>query len=143
MEEVVERGNVLAAIERVRKNRGSAGIDGMPVDGLWKHLVDHGREVRTALLEGTYRPQAVKRVEIPKPDGGVRLLGIPTAVDRFVQQCLLQVLRKRFDATFSNGSDGFRPGRSAHQAVLVAQQYVPEGRKWGVHVDLERFFSTG
>ena len=140
MEEVVERGNVLAAIERVRKNKGSAGIDGMAVDGLWNHLVGKGHEIRAGLLDGTYEPQAVKRVEIPKPDGGVRVLGIPTVVDRFVQQCILQVLQKRFDATFSNSSYGFRPKRSAHHAVLVAQQYVQEGRRWVVDVDLEKFF---
>jgi RNA-directed DNA polymerase len=140
MEEVVERGNVLAALRRVRANRGSAGIDGMTVEELRDHLVGNWPEIRASLLEGTYEPQAVKRVEIPKPGGGTRMLGIPTVVDRLVQQGILQVLQKRFDPTFSESSYGFRPGRRAHDAVCAAQRYIQSGRRWVVDVDLEKFF---
>lgn len=140
MEEVVERGNVLAALKRVRRNKGSPGIDGMRVDELRDHLVANGLEIRARLLDGTYEPQAVKRVEIPKAGGGTRTLGIPTVVDRFVQQCILQVLQPRFDATFSGSSFGFRPGRRAHDAVCAAQRYIQGGAKWVVDVDLEKFF---
>ena len=140
MEEVVERENVLAAIKRVRANKGSAGIDGMTVDELWDHLVTHGHELRDRLQDGSWQPQAVRKVEIPKPGGGTRMLGIPTVVDRFVQQCILQVLQKRFDPTFSGSSYGFRPGRRAHDAVCAAQRYIQSGKRWVVDVDLEKFF---
>ena len=140
MEEVVERENVLAALKRVRANKGSAGIDGMTVDELRDHLVGNWPEIGASLLGGTYEPQAVKKVEIPKPGGGTRMLGIPTVVDRLVQQCILQVLQKRFDPTFSESSYGFRPGRRAHDAVCAAQKHIQSGKRWVVDVDLEKFF---
>jgi RNA-directed DNA polymerase len=140
MEEVVGRQNVLAALERVRRNKGSPGIDGMTVDELRNHLVGSGHEIRARLLDGTYEPQPVRKVEIPKAGGEVRTLGIPTVLDRFVQQCILQVLQKRFDATFSESSHGFRPRRGAHGAVRAAQRYVQGRRTWVVDVDLEKFF---
>jgi RNA-directed DNA polymerase len=140
MERVCERANLQAALKRVRKNKGSAGIDGMTVDELPEYLRTHWPELRERLLAGTYHPSPVRRHAIPKNDGGVRELGIPTVVDRFVQQAILQVLGPRFDATFSQHSYGFRPGRSAHDAVVQAQRYVNEGRRIVVDVDLERFF---
>jgi RNA-directed DNA polymerase len=140
MEEVVEEENVKKALRRVRSNRGSPGVDGMTVRELSDHLREHGSEIRGQLLSGTYTPQPVKRVEIPKPGGGVRKLGIPTVRDRLIQQAILQVLQPRWDPTFSDSSFGFRPGRSAHQAVAQAQQYVAEGYGWVVDFDLERFF---
>lgn len=140
MEEVVERQNVLAALRRVRANKGSPGIDGMTVDELEPYLVGNWPEIRARLLDGSYQPQPVKKVEIPKPGGGTRMLGIPTALDRLVQQCILQVLQPRFDPTFSPHSYGFRPGRRAHDAVCAAQRYIQEGRRWVVDVDLEKFW---
>lgn len=140
MERVCERANLEAALKRVRKNKGSAGIDGMTVDELPEHLKTHWPALREHLLAGTYQPSAVRRHAIPKSGGGVRELGIPTAVDRFIQQAILQVLGPRFDPTFSQHSHGFRPGRSAHDAVVQAQRYVNEGRRIVVDVDLEKFF---
>jgi RNA-directed DNA polymerase len=140
MEQVVERGNLLAALRRVKRNAGSPGIDGMTVAELPGYLREHWPRIRAGLLAGTYRPQPVKRVEIPKPGGGVRNLGIPTVLDRFIQQALLQVLQPMWDPTFSEGSYGFRPGRSAHQAVAQAQRYLGEGYGWVVDLDLEKFF---
>jgi RNA-directed DNA polymerase len=140
MEEVCERENCLQAFKRVKSNKGSAGIDGMRVDDLSAYLKEHWPAIREQLLAGTYKPQPVKRVEIPKPDGGVRQLGIPTVLDRMVQQAVMQVLQGRWDAEFSEHSHGFRPGRSAHQAVIKAQQYVASGRRWVVDLDLEKFF---
>jgi group II intron reverse transcriptase/maturase len=140
MERVVERGNVVAALKRVQKNKGSPGIDGMTVEGLRAHLREIWPVLRAQLLAGTYRPQLVKRQLIAKSDGGERELGIPTALDRFIQQAVLQVLQPRFDPTFSQHSHGFRPGRRAHDAVCEAQQYLQEGRRWVVDVDLEKFF---
>jgi group II intron reverse transcriptase/maturase len=140
MERMVERGNMLAALHRVRANKGSPGIDGMTVDELVPHLVGNWPEIGARLLDGSYEPQAVKRVEIPKPGGGTRMLGIPTAVDRLVQQAILQVLQPIFDPTFSASSYGFRPGRRAHDAVCAAQRFIQEGRRWVVDVDLEKFF---
>jgi group II intron reverse transcriptase/maturase len=140
MEEVVERGNVLAAIKRVKANKGSPGIDGMRVEELVGHLVTEWPEIKAKLVAGTYEPQAVKRVEIPKAGGGTRMLGIPTVVDRLVQQCLLNVLQKRFAPTFSESSYGFRPGRRAHDAVRAAQRYIQSGKRIVVDVDLEKFF---
>jgi RNA-directed DNA polymerase len=140
MEVVCERENCLQALKRVKSNKGSPGIDGMTVDQLPGHLMEHWPGIREQLLHGTYKPQPVKRVEIPKPDGGVRKLGIPTVLDRMVQQAVMQVLQSRWDAEFSEHSYGFRPGRSAHQAVAKAQQYVVEGRCWVVDLDLEKFF---
>ena len=130
MEEVVERGNAKAALKRVRQNKGSPGVDGMTVDELPEYLAEHWETIREELLAGTYQPKPVKRQEIPKSGGGVRELGIPTVLDRFVQQAILQVLQPRFDPTFSEHSHGFRPGRSAHDAVCEAQRYIQEGRRW-------------
>jgi RNA-directed DNA polymerase len=140
MEQVVARGNVRAALARVRENRGSPGVDGMTVDELPQYLMEHWEEVREQLLDRTYQPKAVLRREIPKRDGGMRELGIPCVLDRLIQQAILQVLQPRFDASFSAHSYGFRPGRSAHDAVMAAQRYVQEGRHWVVEVDLEKFF---
>ena len=140
MEEVCKRENLREALHRVRSNKGSPGVDGMTVDALAEHLKKHWPTLRTQLLEGTYQPKPVKRVEIPKPDGGTRKLGVPTAQDRFVQQALMQVLQERWDRTFSEHSFGFRPNRSAHQAVARAQQYISEGCDWVVDIDLEKFF---
>jgi RNA-directed DNA polymerase len=140
MEEVCEAGNCQRALKQVRANRGSAGVDGMTVEQLSRYLTEHWPTLRDQLLSGTYKPQPVKRVEIPKPDGGKRKLGIPTVVDRFVQQAVMQVLQNRWDPTFSEFSYGFRPNRSAHQAVEVAQQYIAQGHGWVVDIDLEKFF---
>jgi RNA-directed DNA polymerase len=140
MEEVCGRENCKQALARVKANKGSAGVDGMTVRQLPEHLKQHWPAIREQLLSGTYKPQPVKRVEIPKPDGGVRKLGIPTVLDRFVQQAVMQVLQGRWDRTFSDHSYGFRPGRSAHQAVSQAQQYIAEGCRWVVDLDLEKFF---
>ncbi len=140
MEQMVARGNVRAALARVRENRGRPGVDGMTVEELPQYLREHWEEVREQLLGGTYQPKPVLRREIPKRDGGVRELGIPCVLDRLIQQAILQVLQPRFDPSFSQHSYGFRPGRSAHDAVLAAQRYVQEGRRWVVDVDLEKFF---
>jgi RNA-directed DNA polymerase len=140
MEKVCERENCLQALKRVKSNKGSPGIDGMKVEELPGHLREHWPAIREQLLNGTYKPQPVKRVEIPKPDGGMRQLGIPTVLDRMLQQAVMQVLQRRWDPEFSEHSHGFRPGRSAHQAVAKAQQYVAEGRRWVVDLDLEKFF---
>jgi RNA-directed DNA polymerase len=140
MEEVCERDNLERAWQRVRENKGSPGVDGMTIDEAVGYLREHWPALRDQLLQGTYQPQPVRRVEIPKPDGGVRKLGIPCVVDRLIQQALLQVLQKRWDPTFSEYSYGFRPGRSAHQAVAQAQAFVAEGYHWVVDIDLEKFF---
>ena len=140
MEEVCERENLKEALRRVKANKGSAGIDRMTVDGIADYLKQHWPAIREQLLSGTYEPKPVRRVEIPKPDGGVRKLGIPTVLDRFIQQAVMQVLQRQWDRTFSDYSYGFRPGRSAHQAVAKAQQYIAEGRGWCVDLDLEKFF---
>src|SRR3989454_521852 len=138
MEAICEWGNLKEAMWRVKTNKGSAGIDGMTVD----ELPDYPQllVIREQLLSGVYEPQPVKRVEIPKPDGGVRKLGIPTALDRFVQQAVMQVWQQQWDRTFSDSSYGFRPGRSTHQAVAQAQQYIAAGYGWVVDLDLEKFF---
>jgi RNA-directed DNA polymerase len=140
MELVVERQNCLAALKRVMGNKGSPGIDGMTVEELPAFLRRHWPRLREDLLTGRHHPQPVRRVAIPKPGGGERELGIPTVLDRFIQQALLQVLQPRFDPTFSQASYGFRPGRRAHDAVRLAQGYVQAGRRFVVDVDLERFF---
>jgi RNA-directed DNA polymerase len=141
MEEVCERENCKQALARVKANKGSPGVDGMTVHELPGYLKQHWPAIREQLLSGTYKPQPVKRVEIPKPDGGgVRKLGIPSVLDRFIQQAVLQVLQGRWDRTFSEHSYGFRPGRSAHQAVEQAQKYIAEGHRWCVDLDLEKFF---
>jgi group II intron reverse transcriptase/maturase len=140
MEQVVERSNLARALKRVRQNQGSAGIDGRTVDELLPYLRAHWSAIREQLLAGRYQPAAVRQHQIPKRGGGVRTLGIPTVLDRFIQQALLQVLQPRFDPTFSESSYGFRPGRRAHDAVCQAQRYVQSGRRWVVDVDLEQFF---
>jgi RNA-directed DNA polymerase len=140
MEEVCERENCKQALARVKANKGSPGVDGMTVHDLPEYLIQHWPAIREQLLQGMYQPQPVKRVEIPKPDGGVRKLGIPTVLDRFIQQAVMQALQRRWDRTFSDHSYGFRPGRSAHQAVAQAQQYIAEGYRWVVDLDLEKFF---
>ena len=140
MEEVCGRENCKQALKRVKANKGSAGVDGMTVKQLPEFLKQHWPAIREQLLSGTYKPQPVRRVEIPKPDGGVRKLGIPTVLDRFVQQAVMQVLQGKWDRTFSDHSYGFRPGCSAHQAVEQAQQYIAEGYRWCVDLDLEKFF---
>ena len=140
MEEVWERENRKAALRPVKANKGSPGVDGMTVGGIKDYLQQHWPAIREQLLNGTYEPKPVRRVEIPKPDGGVRKLGIPTGLDRFLQQAVMQVLQRRWDRTFSDHSYGFRPGRSAHQAVAQAQQYIAEGHGGCVDLDLEKFF---
>jgi len=140
MEEICERENLKEALRRVKANQGSAGVDGMTVGGISDYLKQHWPAIREQLLNGTYEPKPVRRVEIPKPDGGVRKLGIPTVLDRFIQQAVMQVLQRRWDRTFSDRSYGFRPGRSAHQAVAQAQQYIADGYGWCVDFDLEKFF---
>src|SRR5690348_6979632 len=140
MEAVCERENLKEALRRVKANKGSAAVDGMTVVALSDYLRQHWPAIREQLLNGTYEPKPVRRVEIPKPDGGVRKLGIPTVLDRFIQQAVMQVLQRRWDRTFSEHSYGFRPGRSAQQAVAQAQQYIAEGHGWCVDLDLEKFF---
>ena len=140
MEEVCGRENCQQALRRVKANKGSPGIDGMKVSELPGYLKQHWLAIREQLLSGTYQPQPVRRVEIAKPDGGMRKLGIPTVLDRFIQQAVMQVLQRRWDPTFSEHSHGFRPQRSAHQAVAKAQQYITEGNRWVVDLDLEKFF---
>jgi RNA-directed DNA polymerase len=140
-EEVCERENLKEALQRVKANKGSAGVDGMTVGQLTDYLKQHWPAIREQLLNGTYEPKPVRRAEIPKPDGGgMRKLGIPSVLDRFIQQAVMQVLQRRWDPTFSEYSYGFRPGRSAHQAVAQAQQYIAEGYGWCVDFDLEKFF---
>src|SRR5947209_4252458 len=140
MEEVCERENLERAWHQVRSNRGSPGVDGRTIEETRDYLHEHWPTIREQLLNGTYRPQPVRRVELAKPDGGVRKLGIPTVLDRLIQQAILQVLQDRWDPTFSEHSYGFRPGRSAHQAVAQAQAYVAEGYGFVVDIDLEKFF---
>jgi group II intron reverse transcriptase/maturase len=139
-EAVFERENMQTALKRVESNKGAAGVDGMEVQALHGYLKEHWLEVREALESGKYRPSPVRRVEIPKPDGGVRQLGIPIVLDRLLQQAIAQVLTPMFEAIFSPHSYGFRPGRSAHQAVQQAQTYTREGYDWVVDIDLEKFF---
>jgi RNA-directed DNA polymerase len=140
MEEVCEGGNLRQAVARVKANRGAPGVDGMTVEKLTEHFGQHEAELREQLLSGTYQPQPVRRVEIGKPEGGMRKLGIPTVLDRLVQQALLQVLQPHFEPQFSKHSYGFRPGHSARQAVARAQSLIAEGRNWVVDLDLEKFF---
>ena len=140
MEEIVSRANMMAAYHRVMANKGAAGIDRMNVEQLQPHLKEHWPRIREELLEDRYRPQPVRGVEIPKPGGGMRQLGIPTVVDRLIQQAMHQVLMPLFDPGFSKASYGFRPGRSAHNAVLAARAHVAEGRRFVVDLDLEKFF---
>ncbi|MCL4476828.1 MAG: group II intron reverse transcriptase/maturase [Nitrospirae bacterium] len=140
MERVVERGNLIAALRKVERNGGSPGIDGMAVEELRDYLREHWPEIKGELLRGEYKPMPVKRVEIPKPGGGIRCLGIPTVLDRFIQQATLQILQVQWDGGFSDHSFGFRPGRSAHQAIERALSYLRKGYRWVVDIDLEKFF---
>jgi RNA-directed DNA polymerase len=140
MEAVVARENLLKAYSQVMSNKGAAGVDEMPVEQLLPYLQEQWAQIKEGLLNGAYQPQAVRCVEIPKPSGGVRQLGIPTVLDRLIQQALHQVLSPLFEPDFSESSYGFRPGRSAQQAVLAAREYAAEGRRWVVDLDLEKFF---
>ena len=141
-EKIFSRENLLIALERVQSNGGASGVDGMKVEELPDHLREHWSSIREKLEAGTYQPSPVKRVEIPKPGGGVRLLGIPTVQDRLIQQAMHQVLVEVYEATFSEHSYGFRPGRSAHDAVKAAREHIEAGYRWVVDIDLERFFDT-
>ncbi len=140
MEAIVERNNLRKALARVKANKGAAGIDGMTFEDLAPYLKEHWPTIRAQLLDGSYRPQPVRRVEIPKASGGKRPLGIPTVLDRFIQQAVMQVLQADWDRTFSEASFGFRPRRSAHQAVARAQAYIASGYNVVVDIDLEKFF---
>ncbi len=140
MEEILDPENLRKALKRVKANKGSAGVDRMTVDMLAAYLKEHWPEIREQMLRGTYKPQPVLRVEIPKSDGGIRKLGIPVVVDRFIQQAVMQVLQSKWDPTFSKNSYGFRPNRSARQAVAKAQEYLAKGHAWVVDIDLEKFF---
>ncbi len=139
-ERILSRENMKRALDRVRRNRGSYGVDGMMVNELSAYLETAWPFIREELLTGTYKPQPVRRVEIPKPDGGIRLLGIPTVVDRLIQQAVAQVLSPIFEETFSDNSYGFRSGRSAHDAIYKAKEYIEQGNTWTVDMDLEKFF---
>lgn len=138
--QILSRPNLLQALKRVERNKGSHGVDEMPVKFLRKHMVENWLTIKKQILEGTYQPQPVRRIEIPKPDGGMRLLGIPTVTDRLIQQAIAQVLSQLYDPKFSNHSYGFRPNRSAHDAIREAKGYIKEGYRWVVDMDLEKFF---
>src|ERR1019366_273219 len=140
MEAIVERDNLRKALAQVKRNKGAAGVDGMSLGALAPYLKEHWPTIRAQLLDGTYKPQPVRRVEISKATGGTRLLGIPTVLDRFIQQAVLQVLQVNWDRTFSEHSFGFRPKRSAHQAVKRAQELIASGHDVMVDIDLEKFF---
>ncbi|MEJ2467448.1 MAG: group II intron reverse transcriptase/maturase [Candidatus Thiodiazotropha sp.] len=140
MEIILERENIDRALHQVRSNKGAAGVDGMTVDQLPSYMRRHWQKVKASLLDGTYRPLPVRRKEIPKPQGGVRLLGIPATLDRMIQQAISQVLQKIWEPVFSDNSFGFRPKRSAHQAVFRSKQYVEQGYRHVVDMDLSKFF---
>ena len=139
MEKIVSRGNMMAAYSRVVSNKGAAGVDNMPVTALKGYLQTEWPRIREELLAGKYHPQPVRKVEIPKPGGGTRMLGIPTVLDRLIQQAMHQVLSPLFDPDFSPSSYGFRPGRSAHRAVKAAKNHVASGLRWVVDLDMEKF----
>jgi group II intron reverse transcriptase/maturase len=141
-EKIFSRENLQAALGRVQENKGGPGVDGMTTEELSGHLKEHWSSIRRKLEEGKYQPSPIKRQEIPKPGGRMRKLGIPTVLDRFIQQAMQQVLSPNFEPMFSEHSYGFRPGRSAHDAVKAAQGYIQEGYMWVVDIDLERFFDT-
>ena len=140
LEQILSRENLIPALKRVERNKGSHGVDEMPVQNLRAHLMEHWAEIKKQILEGTYHPQPVRRVEIPKPNGGKRMLGIPTVTDRFIQQAIAQVLTKVYDPTFSSQSYGFRPNKRGHDAVRQARKYIKQGYRWVVDIDLEKFF---
>ncbi|MFJ7918099.1 MULTISPECIES: group II intron reverse transcriptase/maturase [unclassified Lysinibacillus] len=140
LNQILARPNMIQALKRVEANKGSRGVDMMPVQTLRQHILENWESIKAQILKGTYEPQPVLRVEIPKPDGGVRLLGIPTVTDRLIQQAISQILSKEYDQTFSDNSYGFRPNRSAHDAVRKAKGYMKEGYRWVVDMDLEKFF---
>lgn len=140
MEQVLSRGNLLNALKRVERNKGSHGVDFMSVKDLRKHILETWESLRASLTKGTYQPSPVRRVEIPKPNGGVRLLGIPTVTDRFIQQAITQILTPIFDPAFSTQSYGFRPNKRGHDAVKQAKRYIEDGYRWVVDIDLEKFF---
>jgi len=140
LNQILTRPNMIQALKRVEANKGSQGVDMMPVQTLRQHILENWDSIKAQILAGTYEPQPVLRVEIPKPDGGVRLLGIPTVTDRLIQQAISQILSKEYDQTFSDNSYGFRPKRSAHDAIRKAKGYMKEGYRWVVDMDLEKFF---
>lgn len=140
MKQLLSRENLLLALKRVEKNKGSHGVDGMSVKSLRRHIMDNWNSLRKSIEDGSYTPMPVRRVEIPKPNGGVRLLGVPTVTDRFIQQAISQVLTPVFDPIFSENSYGFRPNRRGHDAVRKARKYIEEGYRWVVDLDLEKFF---
>jgi RNA-directed DNA polymerase len=142
LEEILARDNMNLAYKRVKRNKGSHGVDGMSVNELLHFLKQNGNKIRESILAGTYKPQPVRRVEIPKPDGGIRLLGIPTAVDRVIQQAIAQILSPIYEKQFSENSYGFRPSRSAKQAVLKSKEYIEAGYTWSVDIDLAKYFDT-
>jgi len=143
IDQVVSRANLIRAYDRVVRNKGAAGVDGMTVDDLMPYCREHWFRIREELLTGTYHPQPVRKVVIPKPGGkGMRTLGVPTVLDRLIQQALLQILQPIFDSTFSDASFGFRPGRSTHQAVRRARDHIAAGYRWTVDMDLEKFLET-
>ena len=142
LEKIIDRNNLNQAFKRVKANKGSHGIDGMKVDELLQYLKENGDSIRQSILEGNYKPNPVRRVEIPKQDGKKRPLGIPTAVDRVIQQAIAQVLSPIFEEKFSDNSYGFRPNKSAHQAILKCKEYMDNGYKWAVDIDLEKYFDT-
>jgi group II intron reverse transcriptase/maturase len=142
LEKILDRSNMNLAYKRVKANKGSHGVDGMSVDELLPFLKQNGAQIKQSILEGTYRPSPVRRVEIPKPDGGKRLLGIPTVLDRMIQQAIAQILSPIFETKFSEFSFGFRPNKSAHQAVKKCKQYIEEGYIWTVDIDIANYFDT-
>ncbi len=140
LEEILDRRNIERALMQVESNKGAGGIDGMSTDDLRTYLNSNWRRLRTSILQGDYMPSAVRKVEIPKPNGGKRMLGIPTVIDRMLQQAVAQWMQPKYDPLFSERSFGFRPGRNAHQAVLQAQRHLAEGKVWVIELDLEKFF---
>lgn len=140
LEEVLERNNMLLALKRVISNKGSHGVDGMKTDKLREHIQKHWNTIKVKILETKYNPSPVRRVEIPKVDGGVRLLGIPTVQDRLIQQAIAQVLSRIYEPLFSDNSFGFRPHRGAKDAITKSKQYINEGNRWVIDMDLEKFF---
>ena len=141
-EQIFSRSNLLSALARVQTNKGAPGVDGMTVEALPEHLKAHWESIRAKLEAGSYRPSPVRRVEIPKPNGGIRLIGIPTVQDRLIQQAMHQILSQEYEPRFSEHSYGFRPGRSAHDAVKAARENIEAGNSWVVDIDLAKFFDT-